>query len=152
MVAAVYFGRILAGVAEVTSSVGGRLVCVQTFEAGTYSLDLAEPPTFRPRVAWDHISAFAVILNGVDRDYLSAVRQAGKPVVMVSDSMPGFSCPVVLPDNRTGVEAAVDHLVAHGHRRIAWAGFPMLRDMRERYQAYQDALLRNGITPDPALF
>jgi diguanylate cyclase (GGDEF)-like protein len=147
-----YFGKILAGIAAVTSSVGGRLACVQTFEAGTYSLDLAEPPPFRPRVAWDHISAFAVILNGVDRDYLSAVRAAGKPVVMVSDSMPNFSCPVVLPDNRSGVEAAVDHLVAHGHRRIAWAGFPMLRDMIERYQAYQDALRKHGIEPDPALF
>jgi len=147
-----YFGQILQGIAARTAAAGGRLVCVQTFEAGTYSLDLADPPRFRPPVAWDHIDAFAVILNGVDREYLSAIRSAGKPVVMISDSLTGFTCPVILPDNSTGVAQAVDHLVAHGHRRIAWAGFTQIRDMRERYQAYQDRLRHHGIEPDPALF
>ena len=147
-----YFGQIMAGIAAATASAGGRLLAVQTFEAGTYSRDLSEPPSFRPRVAWDHISAFAVILNGVDQVYLEAVRAAGKPVVVISDTIPGFSCPVVLPDNRTGIEQAVDHLVKHGHSKIAFAGFPVTTDLRERFDTYRDTLLKHGITPDPALF
>src|SRR4051794_18867782 len=149
---AAYFGELVAGLAAATAEASGRLVCLQTFEAGTWYRDLAEAPAFRHRVGWDQIAAFAVILNSVDDAYLRAARQAGKPIVMLSDSSPGFACPVVLPDNRTGVDQAVDHLVAHGHTRIAWAGFPLIRDMRERYQAYQDALRRHGIEPDPALF
>jgi diguanylate cyclase (GGDEF)-like protein len=147
-----YFGRVMAGIASATAAAGGRLVAVQTSEAGTYSKDLPEPPAFRPPVAWDHVSAFAVILNGVDRGYLEALREAGKPVVMISDTIPGFDCPVVLPDNRTGIEQAVDHLVKHGHSRIAFAGCPVAIDMRERYEAYKDTLRKHGITPDPELF
>jgi len=147
-----YFGEILAGLAAGAVAVGGRLICVQTCEAGTYALDLPDPPKFRPPVAWDHINAFAVLLNGVDGEYLAAIRATGKPVVTISDSVPGFSCPVILPDNRVGVQSAVDHLVAHGHRRIAWAGSPRIRDMQERFETYREALRGHGIEPDPELF
>jgi len=147
-----YFGEMVTGLAAATAEARGSLICIQTFEAGTYHRDLPAAPAFRPRLGWDHIDAFAVVLNSVDEEYLRLLRQAGKPMVMVSDSSPGFRCPVVLPDNRGGINQAVDHLVAHGHRRIAFAGFPLVRDIVERYQAYQDALRRHGITPDPALF
>jgi diguanylate cyclase (GGDEF)-like protein len=147
-----YFGSILAGIARSTMSVDGRMVAVQTLDAGTFLVDLAEPPDFRHQVAWDHISGFVVLLNAVDRTYLEAIRAAGKPVVGISHREPGFGYPVVLPDNRAGARAAVEHLIQHGHTRVAFAGFIGQRDINERYVTYLEAMRAHGIEPDPALF
>jgi diguanylate cyclase (GGDEF)-like protein len=147
-----YFGGILGGIARATAAAGGRLIGIQTLDAGTVNVDLPEPPDFRYPVAWDHITAFVTILNSADRAYLTAIQATGKPVVMISDDLAGFPCPVVLPDNQAGVRQAVRHLVQHGHRRIAFAGHPVHRDLRERYEGYQEELRALGIEPDPALF
>ncbi|MCA2218195.1 EAL domain-containing protein [Jidongwangia harbinensis] len=146
-----YFGRILGGIKRATVAAGGRIIAIQTLDAGTVNVDLSDPPEFRHPVAWDHISAFVIVLNAVDREYLTAIQATGKPVVMVSDDLDGFPCPVVLPDNRAGVREAVMHLVEHGHRTIAFAGNPAQRDLRERYEAYREALLEAGIQPRPDL-
>jgi diguanylate cyclase (GGDEF)-like protein len=142
-----YFGGILGGIARTTAAEGGRMIAIQTLGAGTFDFDPPEPPDFRHPIAWDHVSAFIVILNSASLAYLQAIRQAGKPVIMISDEMAGFSCPVVLPDNRNGVREAVLHLVGHGHREIAFAGYLELRDICERYEVYRETLLECGITP-----
>ncbi|MDW5326189.1 EAL domain-containing protein [Plantactinospora sp. KLBMP9567] len=142
-----YFGSILGGIARTTAAAGGRMIAIQTLGAGTFDFDPPEPPDFPHLVAWDHVSAFVVILNSASPGYLNSIQRAGKPVIMISHEMAGVSCPVVLPDNRGGVREAVLHLVEHGHREIAFAGYLELRDLRERYEAYRDALLECGITP-----
>jgi diguanylate cyclase (GGDEF)-like protein len=147
-----YFGAVMGGIASGVRAAHGRLIAIQTLDAGTFAVDLAQPPVFRAEAAWDHVQGFLVILNAVDAAYLTAVRDAGKPVVTISDTITGFECPVVLPDNRTGMAEAVRHLVEHGHTKIAFAGFPAQKDMRERYEAYQDTLRELGIEPEPELF
>jgi diguanylate cyclase (GGDEF)-like protein len=147
-----YFGSVLGGIKRATAAADGRIIAIQTLDAGTVDRDLSDPPEFHHRVSWDHVSGFVVILNAVNKDYLAAIRNTGKPVVMISDNLPGFSCPVVLPDNRIGIHQAVDHLVEHGHHAIAFAGHPVQRDFRQRYEAYRDALTRHGITPRSDLF
>jgi len=142
-----YFGGILGGIARTTAAEGGRMIAIQTLGAGTFDFDPPEPPDFRYPIAWDHVDAFIVILNSASKTYLEAIRAAGKPVIMISDEMAGFQCPVVLPDNRGGVRDAVMHLVEHGHRDIAFAGYVELRDLRERYEVYRDTLIECGITP-----
>jgi diguanylate cyclase (GGDEF)-like protein len=142
-----YFGGILGGIARTTAAAGGRMIAIQTLGAGTFDVDPPEPPDFGHPIAWEHVSAFVVILNSASVSYLDAIRRAGKPVVMISDELPGFRCPVVLPDNRGGVREAVRHLVDHGHRDIAFAGYLEVRDLRERYEAYRDALVECGIAP-----
>jgi len=148
----VYFGGILSGIAEAVQAAGGRVLAVQTLEAGTYGTDLAAPPDFRLPVGWDRAAGFVVVLNAVDREYLTALRGAGKPVVLISNVVEGFPAPVVLPDNRMGTRSAVEHLLDHGHRHIAFAGFPVQSDLAERYDSYRQTLQDHGITPDPALF
>jgi DNA-binding LacI/PurR family transcriptional regulator len=41
-------------------------------------------------------------------------------------------------DNRRGIEAALNHLTRLGHRRIAFVGDPVLGDIQERQEAYED--------------
>jgi signal transduction histidine kinase len=153
---------------------GARVVLVQTLdlrlfgagseagdqaaEAGAAYLGVRAPagpdavtPTFMVRTGWDHLSGFLVVTNAVDLRYLEALRKAGKPVVMLNHEVEGFSCPVVRPDNRAGISQAVAHLVGHGHRRIAFAGCLIQSDIRERLDAYREALTEHGIEPDESL-
>jgi len=54
--------------------------------------------------------------------------------------------------NWAGARAGTEHLLALGHRRIAWIGGPDASDAaRDRRQGYQAALDSAGIAVDPAL-
>lgn len=134
------------------ASVNGRLVAIQTLEAGTFNVDPPEPPRCRHQIAWERVSGFVVVLKGADREYLTRAQNSGRPVVMVSDDLSGFPCPAILPDNRSGVRQAVEHLIQHGHRRIAFAGYTAQKDISERFEVYKDTLMSNGVEPDPVLF
>ncbi|MEJ3744662.1 EAL domain-containing protein [Actinomycetes bacterium KLBMP 9797] len=147
-----YFGGLLHGIAEAAADARAGVVAVQTLEAGTGNIEVTEAPELRYPIAWQHVAGFVVIINAVQPRYLAALRAAGKPIVIISHEVPSVDCPVVLPDNRSGVREAVAHLVGHGHRRIAFAGYLGAKDIRQRYEAYRAALLAHDITPDPSLF
>jgi DNA-binding LacI/PurR family transcriptional regulator len=63
----------------------------------------------------------------------------------------GSTFPYVDVDGRAGIRQAVDHLVEHGHRRIAALGWP--EDSRvgaDRLSGYWDAMASAGCEVDPA--
>jgi diguanylate cyclase (GGDEF)-like protein len=146
-----YFGGVIDGIAQVAAGAGAAVVAVQTLDAGTDQLELIEPPHPPHPLAWDHAAGFVVIVNAASAKYLQEIQATGRPVVVVSHDFPELECPTVFPDNRVGVRAAVEHLIRHGHRRIAFAGFMGALDQRERCETYRQTLIENGITPDPEL-
>jgi LacI family transcriptional regulator len=89
---------------------------------------------------------------GADHSYLLRELQAGVALVFV-DRPPSFlDADVVLTDNAGGAAQAVDHLVVHGHRRIAYIGArPTLYTAEARLQGYRDALSSHGLLADPEL-
>ena len=153
-----YFGGILTGIVRAAADVDADIVAIQTLDAGTDQIEVAQhregwqlPPDPAQMVALDHADGFIVIINAVTADHVRAIQGAGTPVVTVGHRFPDVACPVVLADNRAGVAEAVSHLVEHGHRRIAFAGYLGVDDVRERHAAYRAALQAHGITPDPRL-
>ena len=150
LVAGSYMSAVLSAVESTVATAGGRVIAIQTLDLSQGGLD-TRVPQYNLHAAWDHVAGFVVVVNAVDRTYLEALRGAGKPVVLLSEEMAGFSCPVVRPDNRSGVLQAVAHLVQHGHRRIAFVGSPFQPDARERLDAYRDALTDHGIATDDSL-
>jgi DNA-binding LacI/PurR family transcriptional regulator len=95
----------------------------------------------------------AIVLLGDLRDeprLLDDLQSSHVPVVALwhgaEASTHGF--PTVSVDNRAGVVAALRHLTALGHRRIAFVGPDLLGDIREREGAYVD-YLANARTPVP---
>ena len=57
-----------------------------------------------------------------DHGYLADEQEHGIQLVFV-DRPPGFfDADTVISDNRAGARAAVEHLIAGGHRRIGWIG------------------------------
>jgi DNA-binding LacI/PurR family transcriptional regulator len=150
LIAGSYMSAVLSAISDTVAQADGRLVAIQTLDPSQGSLD-ALVPHYSLRVAWDQVAGFIVVVNAVDRSYLQSLRDAGKPVVLLSEEVEGFSCPVVRADNRSGVLQAMGHLVEHGHRRIAFVGSLFQADTRERYEAYQEALVDHGIEPDTRL-
>jgi diguanylate cyclase (GGDEF)-like protein/PAS domain S-box-containing protein len=146
-----YFGTMVKGIADAVHEIGGRVIAVQTMESGLTHAPEREPLPMHHRVAWDHLDGGVIIVNAAGPDYLRAFQDNGRPLVMISNEYAGLECPTILPDNRGGVRQAVQHLIDHGHRRIAFAGYVEQEDIRERHEAYVETLLAAGIEPDPAL-
>jgi diguanylate cyclase (GGDEF)-like protein len=145
-----YQGLIIPAVVRAVSAEGGKVVAIQTVATGS---DYHQEVTIKDlaHVGWARIAGFITIANAVPLEYLQALRGAGKPVVSIGNVEPGFACPTVVADNAGGAKQAVEHLLAHGHRRIAFVGFMGEFDIRERYEAYRSTLLEHGIQPDPEL-
>jgi diguanylate cyclase (GGDEF)-like protein/PAS domain S-box-containing protein len=147
-----YYGKMLAGITREVAAVGGRVVLVQTLDAGLSSDEVVSAPDFTTPTAWDHLDGVISIATATQRHYLDRLKAAGKAVVLASDEIDGFDAPSATPDNATGVADAVHHLIGHGHTRIGFAANLVQPDMRARHQAYQDALVAHEIEPDPKWF
>jgi LacI family transcriptional regulator len=72
---------------------------------------------------------------------LSEPQRAGTPIVFVDRPITSGAADCVAVDNRGGSREGVRHLVAAGHRRIAFLGdAPSIWTAAERYAGYADAL------------
>src|SRR5665811_2276937 len=150
LVSGPYFGTVLTGIMKEATASGYRSVVVQTFDA---ALGDTHPgvPEHVERVAWERVAGVIIVTAAVTPEYLADLHATGMPIVLASHQSPGLDVPAVAPDNRSGVQQAVAHLYAHGHRRIGFVGHPAQADLTERYQSYQDALRELGLEPDPCL-
>jgi LacI family transcriptional regulator len=85
--------------------------------------------------------------TGSDQGYLS--RFTGTPIVFVDRAPTGFRADTVVSTNVAGAAGAVRHLIAHGHRRIAFLGDQRrIPTARERFRGYLQAL---GHRPGPVV-
>jgi LacI family transcriptional regulator len=85
-------------------------------------------------------------------DTVAQLRQWNLPFVLVARYLPDSGADYVGADNRLGAEMAVDHLVALGHRRIAFVGGPVSSSARrDRLSGYREALERHRLPVDDRL-
>jgi LacI family transcriptional regulator len=74
------------------------------------------------------------------------------PIVVIGRTFHHPEVDRVVADGRTGGCTAVQHLVAQGHRRIAFIGMSRLGEVTlNRFQGYLDALRGAGLAVDPDL-
>jgi DNA-binding LacI/PurR family transcriptional regulator len=132
-----YFGSILRGVERVARERGARLLVFR----GTPD-DVAASPLAREVRGWIAVHS---------PPGLAALARRGLPLVTIAYHEPEVGCPAVLADNIEGVRAAVRHLIAHGHRRIAFIGWLQYPAIAERYEGYRDALTESGLPCSPEL-
>ena len=110
--------------------------------------DLVTPQAVDCLIVWTSILGVVV-----GRERTEEFCRQFEPLPIVSVEQPLGSAPVVIMDNRSGMDAVVSHLVeVHGRRRIAFVRGPVSHDgANERYQGYLDALARHGLPADPTL-
>lgn len=95
-------------------------------------------------------SAFVIAPTGADQGYLAHEVEADAPVVFVDRPPVGVTGDAVRTDHEAGAASAVHHLVAHGHRDIAYLGdLRSIATARHRLHGFRDALGEHGIALPP---
>ncbi len=88
------------------------------------------------------VSTVGITLDQFD----GLVARRGTPCVFFDSAVGEAGAGTVLLDNTVGIDLLVDHLLAHGHRRVGLlAGSIQETSGRERVDAFRAALRRNGI-------
>lgn len=84
------------------------------------------------------------------QDYLAPEAERGTPLVFVDREPIGLRADAVVSDNEEGAAIATRHLIARGHRRIAYLGDRAdIRTANERRHGFLAELSRAGIEVDP---
>jgi LacI family transcriptional regulator len=81
------------------------------------------------------------------------LQEENKPVILIDRYFPQHSeMPYVLVDNYGGVSEGMEYLIAKGYRKIGLITIEAdMAHMKDRLEAYYDALGRHGIVPDANL-
>lgn len=83
--------------------------------------------------------------RGTQAADLKPIVAAGIPVVVAVRNVPGAKVSSIVSDNQEGLFAAVQHLAALGHDRIAFlGGFPDTAVFEERVAGYRAAMVACG--------
>lgn len=83
-------------------------------------------------------------------ELLSALRDTGKPLVLIDMRVPGFTS--VNPDNLLGGYLATRHLLDNGRQRIAFVSGSLAHySIRERGRGFRKALFEAKMLADPEL-
>ncbi|MGC9349079.1 MAG: LacI family DNA-binding transcriptional regulator [Anaerolineae bacterium] len=141
-----FFAEVMAGVDEVAGEAG-----LSMFVSASHNdpeREMAVIETFHRR----RVEGIIVAASRLSDRYSERLEQIRVPIVLVNQHAepraPMFH--VVALDERGGARAAVEHLIALGHKRIGYLGLGnRQRSDRLRRQGYHDALQKHGITAEP---
>ncbi len=98
------------------------------------------------------VDGLIVMPVGQESRHFQGLLDDDTPLVLVDRGFENLNTNMVLIDNYRGSFEAVDHLIEHGHRRIAIIqGLPGTYTSKGRLQGYIDALKKNGIAVDESL-
>jgi LacI family transcriptional regulator len=90
-----------------------------------------------------------IIVPSLPNDRLEALASSGIPIVAVDRPLVGLPTDEVIVDNLEGGRMAVEHLVWHGHRKIACIGYDKdFYSIRQRIQGYMNVMVAAGFKPD----
>jgi LacI family transcriptional regulator, repressor for deo operon, udp, cdd, tsx, nupC, and nupG len=136
----VFFGEVLAGIETVASAAGLTLLI------GDTASDPARERAYIRQMLNGRADGAILLGQPIGAWFDPMPGGATLPIVSISESVAGRAIPHVGIDNRAAAYAAVAHLIAHGHRRIAHVTGPagnILTD--ERIAGYRDAMTDIGI-------
>lgn len=96
------------------------------------------------------LSGVLIITSGKgDPERVARLRASGLAVVAFDRPLEGVGTDAVLIENSAGAEEAVNHLIGHGHKRIACVGYDEgAYPVAERIKGYRNVMLSNGLQPD----
>jgi len=92
------------------------------------------------------VDGLVLMPASVSQEYLVSEQQAGLPTVFVDRRPRGVDADSVTVDNHLGGQLATRHLLAHGHRRIAFVSDLMAIDTAEqRLRGYTQSMQDVGL-------
>ena len=138
-----FFAEVIDAVEQEMSRHGRSVLVTSTRRDAEWERDIAG------RMMQRRIAGLLLVPTGGDHSWLDARRV---PVVLIDRPAPGLSADLVGIDDHRAAFGAVGHLIAHGHRRIAYVGdTPAIPTSADRLRGYRDALAHHGIEADEQL-
>ncbi|GGD89043.1 LacI family DNA-binding transcriptional regulator [Microbacterium murale] len=132
---------------SVERAVGDRYVVIVASTLG----DAAHERETLESLAAGHVDGIVLSPTPTPKSYFARLLRS-TPIVCIDRPVRGHEADVVLSDNAGGMDAAVRHLIAAGHRHIAYLGDDEeVFTQRERLDGYRTALLEANIDPEPSL-
>jgi DNA-binding LacI/PurR family transcriptional regulator len=138
-----YYGTVVNGILRAARELGVVAIAFETSRLRLFQNQQVLSD------AW--VDGWLAINEFDDDDLMDELRRRGRPIVHVHSRPEVGNGACVLPDNEGGTRTLTDHLIQHGHRRIAFAGNLDHIDIAGRYKGYATALRDAGITVDPSL-
>ncbi|GAA1808353.1 LacI family DNA-binding transcriptional regulator [Agromyces neolithicus] len=141
-----YFTELARGVEDVAQSAGFSVVLANT------DAQLEKEATYLQIAISEHMAG-VILAAASDHTNLDDIQAAGRPVVAV-DRGTGYDIDGVVMANRTAGQAATEHLVRAGYRRIACITGPeRIETAYERAQGWRAVVTREfpGADPDELL-
>lgn len=100
-------------------------------------------------LASKQIDGIMISTTGRNNDALCELNRNGTPVVLFSRHVPEIGVDTISVDNRAGIGMGIRHLMAQGHRKIAFFVLPYsespVTPRRDRAQAYKDFMREYGL-------
>ena len=97
------------------------------------------------RMRRDRADGVIFVTNHADDGALARLIDAGSPTVLLDEDVAGTTVPKLFVDSRLGGRLAAEHLLAHGHRRLAILGGPPgLLSTEERHGGFHAAVAAAG--------
>ncbi|NLD46808.1 MAG: LacI family transcriptional regulator, partial [Clostridiaceae bacterium] len=146
-----YFGTLLKGIQNAIKQEKGRLYIFNTYMMDRFRM-YAKGDKDYYSFSFNHIDAWIIISIGVLDEYISMVHNSGKPAVQIGHKKSPNNCAMVLDDSYNNAKQAVEHLLHHGHKRIAYMGCSNHPDMIERHAGYKDLLDAHGLYDESIVF
>jgi DNA-binding LacI/PurR family transcriptional regulator len=141
-----YFASILAGIEEEASRRGYRIMVAQSDEK--YEREVAVCNSFYANKCCGIIVSMAK--NTTKYDHFQKLIDMGIPLVFYDRICTGVNASRAVVDDYMGAFTAVTHLIDTGCRKIGYYGMPGSMEIgKNRYNGYRDALLKNGLQPNP---
>ena len=135
-----YAAQVISGAESEAAACGFALLAIQI--EGKEWADLMRMP--------GRADGVIVTASPDNEAFLQALAHAGTPTVLLGHARHDLKMDGVVPDNSQGTVAALEHLVAHGRKRIAHiAGPHWSTNAVEREQAYRATMAEHGLAvPD----
>lgn len=138
-----FYGPLSRAVEEVARAHGALLINGSSAEDPDREQELALALCAR------RVDGLIVIPAGHDHRYLEPEMKAGVATVFVDRPAGRIEADTVMSDSFGGARAGVAHLIAHGHRRIAFIGDqPRIHTAVERLRGYRAAMEDAGLEID----
>ncbi len=93
-----------------------------------------------------HVEGLVIIPSAGTATRLTEAEFTDTPIVTLDRPLDGHLIDNVVVENQSGARTAVQHLIEHGHRRIAYLGLaPTIFTIHARHEGYRQAMSEAGL-------
>lgn len=146
-----YFGSLLKGIQSALKQENGRLFIFNTYMLDRFRIDVKGDEDYYS-FSFNQIDGWIVLSVGVKEEYTNMILNTGKPVVLIGHRKNYHNCATVIDDSFNGAKQVVEHLISHGHKRIAYVGANNIYDMVERHLGYKEILDTQGLYDESIVY